>query len=45
VTAVGAAEDAIVELQQHRYQALVTDFNLTHKNAACCSNMRKIASS
>lgn len=33
VTAVGAAEDAIVELQQHRYQALLTDFNLAHKNA------------
>ena len=33
VTAVAAAEDAIVELQSGRYQVLLTDYNLPNKNA------------
>lgn len=33
VTAVAAAEDAIVELQSGRYQLLLTDYNLPNKNA------------
>jgi circadian clock protein KaiB len=33
VTAVAAAEDAIVELQTGRYQLLLTDYNLANQNA------------
>ena len=34
VTAVAAAEDAIVELQSGGYQLLLTDYNLPNKNAS-----------